>query len=404
MVVSRLKISNDDGRRLLLHVQGLSEPPRRKLDRDGVLEIVQALGFVQVDSINTLERAHHHILFSRNQTYRRQDLTRLLEQDRRLFENWTHDAAIIPSAFFPYWRHRFEQERVRLREYWRKWRREGFEEAVDMLRARVAAEGAIRARDVTSPRKGGGGGWWDWAPEKTALEYLWRTGEFAVCHRRSFQKVYDLAERVIPPEHHKTTIDRADSVDWACREALRRLGFATHGEIAGYWALVSVQEAKDWVAKMRASGALVEVDIDAANGAKPRSAVAFADVCERISEAPEPPARIRALNPFDPLIRDRRRLEHVFGFNYRIEVFTPEAKRRYGYYVFPLLEGDRFVGRVDAKHERDRDVLAVRAVWFEPGVKAGRNRRRLLTEELDRLRRFCGAEAVEWDGRISPDG
>ena len=393
-------IANADARRLLLHLQGLSAPPRAKLDRAGLLERVKDLGFVQVDSINTLERAHHHILFSRNQTYRRTDLTRLLEKDRALFENWTHDAAIIPAEFYPVWRRRFERERARLLERWRKWRRDGFEEIFDATRERIAREGPLRARDVTTPRKSGGAGWWDWAPEKTALEFLWRTGELAVCHRENFQKVYDLSELVIPDAHLAVGIDTDQAVDWACREALSRLGFAAHGEISAFWDLVSVEEAKAWVAARRTAGELVDVLVEPADGGKPRAAVAFADIETRLAAAPESPARLRALNPFDPLIRDRARLQRLFGFHYRIEVFVPEAKRQYGYYVFPLLEGARFVGRMDAAHERDRDVLTVRAVWLEPGVKDGSQRRARIAEELDRLRRFCGASAVEWDERV----
>ena len=196
-----LLIPNRQARRLFLHLQGLSAPPRAKLDRPGLLGLIENLGFVQVDSINTVERAHHMILFARNQTYRKDHLARLLERDRGLFENWTHDASIIPTAFYPWWQQRFARDAERLRARWREWRREGFEHMLDDILDHVRAEGPAMARHLRRPQDASAEGWWDWHPSKTALEYLWRTGALAVCRREGFQKVYDLTERVIPAAH-----------------------------------------------------------------------------------------------------------------------------------------------------------------------------------------------------------
>ena len=196
------------------------------------------LGFVQVDSVNVLERAHHHILFSRSQTYRRRDLQALIEKDGALFENWTHDASIIPSEFFPYWRHRFAREKTRLRRRWKDhFGTEGFDGDIARVLDHVAENGPTMARDFEGDKPSTG--WWDWHPSKAALEYLWRTGELAIARRDGFQKVYDLTERVIPACYRAREVDHDAFVDWACCEALRRLGFATRGEIARFWALVT---------------------------------------------------------------------------------------------------------------------------------------------------------------------
>ncbi|MDJ0611695.1 MAG: crosslink repair DNA glycosylase YcaQ family protein [Kiloniellales bacterium] len=410
-------IRNAEARRLILARQGLADPPNRKLTKDGLLDLIARLGYVQVDSIQTLERAHHQILFSRNQTYRHRLLARLLEREAALFENWTHDAAIIPSDFYPYWRRRFERERTRLLERWRQWRREGFEEAMDGVLAQVRDRGPTRARDLGpsndsggdpggAPGEGktkGGTGWWDWHPEKTALEFLWRTGELAVARREGFQKVYDLAERVIPACHRDEAPSHEASIDWACRGALERLGFATHGELAAFWDAVTPAEAARWC-RGRPDSELVEAEVEAVAGGKPRKVYTTREVLAGLGDLPEPPKRLRALSPFDPVLRDRARAERIFGLDYRIEVFVPEARRRYGYYVFPLLEGARFVGRIDMKHDRATGRLAVKGLWPEPRCRWGRGRRDALEAELERLRRFTGAERVAFeDGYLRSD-
>lgn len=363
------------------------------MDKAGLYDLVLRLGFVQVDSIRTVERAHHMILFSRNGTYRPAHLEALLERDRLLFEHWTHDASILPAAFFPFWKWRFRRDEARIRERWRKWRGEGFEAAFDETLERIRAGGAVMARDLKADGHVSGG-WWNWHPSKTALEFLWRTGHLAIAGRRNFQKVYDLADRVLPPDLHAAEVDHDAFVDFACREALSRLGFATPGEIAAFFELVEPEEARDWVARHRDE--LEEIAIMTAGEGRPRPAFAFAGIGERLKDAPEPPARIRVLSPFDPLLRDRARAERLFGFFYRIEVFVPEAKRQYGYYVFPLLEGDRLIGRIDMKAERGQRALAVKRLWLEPGVRASAGRLDRLDAELHRMARFSGVERVDY--------
>lgn len=365
--------------------------------------MIHDLGFVQVDSINTVARAHHMILLARNQTYKPKLLSRLLEQDRTLFEHWTHDASIIPTAFYPYWQHRFDRERVSLAEKWRKWHRRGFEEVLDQVLNHVAMNGRTMARDLDQKakeeRRNKGAGWWDWNPEKTALEFHWRTGALSICRREGFQKVYNLTDRVIPERHRVDKPEETDFIDWACHAALTRLGVATSGELAAFWDLITPKEAAAWCVNALRAGEIQEIIIVSKDGNKPRKAFAFPDIESVLGSLPESPKRVRVLSPFDPLIRDRKRCERLFGFDYRIEVFVPEAKRRYGYYVFPLLEGDRFIGRVDMKHIREKDALVVNGLWMEPGVRLSMNRRAALDAELDRQRRFVGAAYVKFPDR-----
>jgi uncharacterized protein YcaQ len=393
-------IANADARRAFLAAQGLARPVGGRLTRDGLYDLVEQLGFVQVDSINTVERAHHLILFSRNHTYRHGQLSHLVERKAALFENWTHDAAIIPTRFYPYWMCRFARERETLRERWRKWRRDGFEEALDQVLEHVRAEGPVMARHLGGDEQNKSvsnksGAWWDWHPSKTALEYLWRTGELAVARREGFQKVYDLAERVIPAHHREAAPTREALIDWACRGALERLVFATSGELAAFWGAITPAEAAAWCRKHLGED-LVEVAVETAKGGKPRPAYARPDVTERLAEIPAPPGGIRVLSPFDPLIRDRNRTERLFDFRYRIEVFVPEARREYGYYVFPLLERDRLIGRIDMRAKKD-GALSVTGLWLEPRLTLTRSREDKLAAELDRLASFTGADSVRFE-------
>jgi len=385
-------IENVAARRHILALQRLSGP-RPPPTRAGLLQLVEALGYVQVDSINTLARAHDLILFARQPGYRPSLLRHLLEREASLFENWTHDAAIIPSRFFPYWRPRFRRARLRLAERWRKWRRAGYEAMLDEVLDRIRQHGPVLAREMGAGEAKNAGGWWDWHPSKTALEFLWRTGDLAVARRLGFQKVYDLTERVIPPQHLAGAPAREDYVDWACAEALDRLGFAGPAEIADFWGDLSAAEAAAWL-RANLGRSVIEIAVASAGGGNPWCAFARPDTPELAARAAPAPGRLRALSPFDPLLRNRPRAERLFGFRYRIEVFVPAAKRQYGYYVFPLLEGERLVGRIDMAYRTRSRELAVDALWLEPGLRLGRGRQARLEAELDRLARFTGAERI----------
>ena len=395
-----LPVSAVQARRLILDLQGLADPPHQRFGAGGLLDLVTRMGFVQVDSIRTVARAHHTILHSRNRTYRPAMLDRLLERDRSLFEHWTHDASVIPTAFYPIWRRKFRREAAALRERYRRWHGPDFESETGPLLDLIARAGPVRARDLERRPARSQRGWWDWHAGKTALEYLWRTGELAVARRENFQKVYDLSRNVLPAESFGNEPDEPAFIDWACRSALDRLGFGTAGEIAGYWNLVTTREAGAW-AKARLGREITEAAVAAADpDTRPRRLYARADLEARLAATADPPAGLRLLSPFDPLVRDRKRLRHLFGFDYRIEIFVAEARRQYGYYVFPLLEGDRTVGRIDMTADRSAGMLNVRRLWLEPDVGFGAGRRQALEGALSRISRFADcrevAYAVDW--------
>ena len=393
-----LPIDNAAARRLWLSCQGLSRSgfgapsdghrtsPTSVLDAAGA--VVDGLGMVQLDPIRTVARAHEHILWSRCSRARPPTFERLIET-RRVFEHFSHDAVILPISLWPYWR-RQRARRARTLERG-SWGQSLPPPAVRAaVLARIEREGALCSRDFerSGPRTGA----WSKPPHKVALDWLWLSGALAVSHRRGFLKHYDLAERVIPDAVREEARDDTVQIDRLCREALLRLGVASVGELQRFWDAVTRAEAQAWVDTHRHE--LVDVLVTAADGRR-SLAVAPADVEARLSSSREPGSRLRIVNPFDPIVRERARLERLFGFDYRIEIYVPPAKRRYGYYVFPLLEGTRPVGRAEIRANRERDRLETPALWLEPGVRFGRGRRARLEAELGRFARLAGVSGAD---------
>ncbi len=390
-------ISTEAARRLLLGAQGLLADPARKATRTTLAKLIEQMGFVQLDSINYVERAHHLTLGSRLDGYAREHFTHLLETKRHLFEHWTHDASVIPTAWFAHWKPRFAQYEKKFSQS--KWFGQRMGDAPDKMlahvRDRLWREGPLRSQDFEHDRQGQPAGWWGWKPQKAALEYLWFIGELMVTRRDKFQKVYDLTERVLPECATLAHPSEAEHVEWACRTAFERLVIATPNEIAHFWHAITSAQARQWCEQAVKSGEIVAVMIEATNGEKPRASFALSDWQARLRKLPEPPERMRLLSPFDPVIRDRARVARLFGFDYRFEAFVPEPQRQYGYYVLPILEGEQLVGRIDPKFQRERRTLEVRKVYWEPTIKVTKARRKKLDEALARLAKLIGAERVE---------
>jgi len=388
-------MSAKDARRLLLGGQGLLDDPGRRATTRAVLRTIESLGFVQVDSINVVERAHHLTLHSRLDGYAREQLPRLAEVDRSVFEHWTHDASLVPTRWFVHWKPRFARDRVRLRAnaWWKRLLGKDADRTLAATLARITEEGPLRSQDFEHPSKRKA--WWDWKPAKAALDFLWRTGDLMVPGREGFQKIYDLTERVLPAHHALPVPEREAHVDWACSAAAARLGVFTASELVRFWNAVQADEARAWCGAKARAGEIVPVLVASEGAMAPQKAFAVADWESRVARLPDAPDRTRLLGPFDPVVRDRSRCLRRFGFDYRFEAFVPEPKRTYGYFVMPILERDRIVGRADLKVHRARSSLEVKGLWWEAGVRATKERRRMLEEGLGRLAAFVGATRIE---------
>jgi uncharacterized protein YcaQ len=386
-IVTVLKISNREARHMWLSVNGLAQPPA---PQDTIAHI-HALGFVQLDTIQVVSRAHHHILWSRDQSYREPVMDDLLGTERKVFEHFTHDASVLPMDSLPMWDRQFRRMKEKVgRSSW--YGDDLNAKLLDAVKRRIADEGPLSTRDFDTkpdgPKK-----MWTRPPHKKALDYLWYAGELATSHRSGFTKFYDLAENVFPKDLWSMTLEDTTQVDWLCAAALERIGVGTLTEIRKFWDACDAKDAGAWAKRQSAN--LIPVEVQAFDGSWSK-AVAPADIEHRISTLPKPTSRLRILNPFDPAIRDRARLARLFGFDYTVEMFVPAAKRQWGYYVYPVLEGDKFIGRIEAKADRPNGVLNVLNFWLEPDVKASKARQKKLEAELDRFAQLAGLHCVNW--------
>ena len=338
-------------------------------------------------------RAHDHILWSRNQNYRPKALDKLLAKNRGIFEHFTHDASVLPMAFYPMWRRQFQRMEEKVRGW--EWHRGMLDEAGrNAIKDRIRAEGPLSTDAFNTKVPAAKKKMWARPPHKLALDYMWYAGELSTAHRENFRKFYELSARVIPQHLRDRQHSPQEQINWLCRAALDRLSFGTEGEIQHFWDATTRSETKEWAETHRDE--LVEVFLQASDKSWHR-ALAPADIEARLANAPAPTSRLRILNPFDPAIRDRKRFARLFGFDYTIEMFVPAAKRKWGYYVYPLLEGDRFIGRTDLKADRKKGTLNVLNIWLEPGIKWTRPRAAKFEAELDRLAKLADVPDVSWE-------
>jgi uncharacterized protein YcaQ len=376
------RLSNAAARRIALAAQGFAEPrPSGRVDRRHLRRALDRMGLIQIDSVNVLVRSQELPLFARLGPHPR-SLINDATDDGELFEYWVHEASHVPTAHHHLHRWRMTRQHrwpaiARLRET-----RPGFiEEVVELVRER----GAIVAGELQQ-RNGPKGTWWDWDDGKIALEYLFHAGVLSARRRRSdFARVYDLTERIIPADVLRRPTPREDE---ARQELLvmaaRHHGLGTIADLADYHRQ-RVPAVRDLLRQLVAEGRLVEVEVD---GWKQR---AFMDPAAR---RPRRVAARALLSPFDPVVWARDRTERMFGFRYRIEIYTPAPKRVYGYYVLPFLLGDEIVARVDLKADRQAGVLRVPGAFTEVGVNqvevAGE-----LAEELASMAAWLGLERIE---------
>ena len=344
-----------------------------------VLETIRRLGCVQLDSISTVERSHRIALGARVGGYPEHAISQLM-RDGRIFEYWAHEACLIPIEDFRM--HRWRMARYAETHPWRGNVFEREPELTAQVLAELAERGPLASRDFEGS---GSGGMWNWKPAKVVLEALHSAGRVVIAGRESFQRLYDLPERVLPPEAlNGSTPTRDEYVRWATLRGVRARGALTEAAVAEMWRLAGgAAGVRPHAEALVAAGELERVAV--ADGKAPVLVPAGAEPGTRT-----PPAVF--LSPFDNLLWDRAFLERTFGFRHVIEVYKREHERIYGYYVLPLLRRDRIVGRADLKHDRAERTLRLKAFHREPGVRG--NLDDTVDAALTRLARVIGAERV----------
>lgn len=368
-------------RALQLAAQGLLNPPRRKAVKQDVLAAIRQMGVLQIDTIHVVARSPYLVLWSRLGSYPQCWLEELLEE-RRLFEYWAHEACFLPIEDYGLFRHRMIDPGSMGWKYSAKWMEE-HRATIEKLLLHIRENGPVRSADFKRT-DGKGGGWWEWKPEKRSLEVLFTAGRLMIAKRHNFHRIYDLAERILPDWDDAHMPSSADTQRTLLLNAVRALGVAKASWIGDYFRTAKSRPDPD-PETLVADGSLLKASIDGWQ----QPVYIHPDHLQLALKAAAgklKPTVTSLLSPFDPLVWDRKRALELFDFDYRLECYTPEAKRSYGYFTLPILHRGALVGRLDAKAHRSQGIFEVKALYLESGA---RQTQRLATELAAALRRFA---------------
>ena len=351
-------------RNLQLAVQGLLNPPRARATRGRVLDAIQRMRLLQIDTINVVARSPYFVLFSRVGNYELRWLDDLLKRGS-IFECWAHEACFAPAEDLAL--HRSDYS-IRAHHWAYKRAQRMHREhraAMDKLLAHIREHGEVKTSDFDAQRQGGAG-WWGWKDEKRWLEALFALGELMISRRENFQRVYDLRERVLARIHAKT--ETGDPKHEFVVGAVRALGVTQARWIADYFRTPKKHKDAD-LQTFVDSGELIRVGVRGWEF----PAYVHRDHLALLKRAQK--SRLRAtyttlLSPFDPIVWDRARARGLFGFDYTLECYTPAPKRKYGYFVLPILRRGELIGRLDAKAHRADGLFEVKAIYLEKGIEA----------------------------------
>lgn len=382
------EISVTDARRIFLARQGLLHRDAFGRGKGAVLRAIEQLGYVQIDTISVVERAHHHVLKTRVPNYSPAMLDRLQSKDRRIFEYWAHAAAYLPMAEYRYylpmmkgWRARKTRDEKLAREVYR----------------RIQSEGPMQSKDFEDPRGNRRNGWWDWKPAKLALEHMYLSGEIMVTRRDGFQKVYDLPERVLPSDVDTSMPDHGEWLRFIVRRMLRSIGIGTLHDIS--YARTTFRrftgkalrgEIGQTLESLVENGEVAKVDVGGSTWyADPAALEALPLHLGR--------RRLHVLSPFDNLVINRARTIGLFDFDYQMECYVPAKKRKFGYFCLPILWGDELIGRADAKVVRDKGELVIKSLYLEPGIRQRQRLHEALSDGLDDFaaKNLCRSVRIE---------
>jgi uncharacterized protein YcaQ len=373
-------LTNLIARTLTIQNQGLTEKGFGK-GTQGTLSAIEHLGYVQIDTLSVVARAHHHTLWSRVPDYQETYLNELLER-KNIFEYWSHAASYLPMRDYRFYLPQ-KKSYIDGRSHW-------FAQDKKMIRFvydRIKAEGALQSRDFEHKRTSAAN-WYEWKPAKRALEQLFLEGRLMVVKRQGFQKVYDLTERVLPPDVNVAFPSPAEYAEHLILSAVRAHGIVNKKEI-----VYLLRDVKDPVSKaitkLLQDGSLLEVWIK--GNTEP-----YLTSTRQLEDARNFKKNngIHILSPFDNMAIKRKRLQTLFGFDFMIECYLPEPKRKYGYFSLPVLAGDSFIGRFDPKADRASQTFYLKKVFFEPGFKPTKEFNKAFALRLNQFAKFNGCKKI----------
>lgn len=371
-------LSPAQARRIALAAQGIGRP-RAAVGTRQLNLVVERLRLLQLDSVNVFERSHYLPVFARLGAYDKALLDRLtFASPQKYTEYWAHEAAVIPVNDWPLWRWKMDAlaERDVVKHEWAR----DNSAMLDWLRAELADRGPVTAGQIEHDANKRVGPWWGWSDVKHGLEFLFRWGDVVTSGRTRFERTYALPEQVLPSHIRETRISREDAQRQLVERSSAALGIATASDLADYFRL-RADAVRPAVADLQDSGVLIPVTVP---GWKQKAWL------HRNARIPRRITTTAVLSPFDPVVWDRARALRMFGFHYRIEIYTPAPQRQFGYYTLPLLQDDAIVGRIDLKTDRQARVLRVQSAWREGNASI----------DVDRVVALL-RETAEWQGMES---
>jgi len=370
-------ISKKDARNIIIASQQLYGGRSGK-SKNQLLKIIESIGYVQIDTISVVERSHHHTLWSRMPEYKRQMLNELLDNDKSIFEYWSHAAAYLPMKDF-----RFSL--IRKNNYSRRNKNWGAanKKTLKYVYNRIVAEGPLQSKDFADKRTGSRG-WWDWKPSKNALDFLFHKGDLMIKSRKSFQKVYDLTERVLPENVDTSFPSEKEFYEHLILTSVRSNGLSSASEIS-YNRRYDKKLFFEALNKLTEEKVIQKINI-----------IGLKDEYYTTEDKLNLPGRINStkdvhiLSPFDNLIIQRKRLKDLFDFEYTIECYVPEAKRKFGYFCMPVIYGEKFIARIDAKADRAGNNFIIKNIFREKNAM----NRNLLIKKIKEFSEFCGCSNI----------
>jgi uncharacterized protein YcaQ len=382
-------LSLQQARTLVLKEQGLLYPPVWK-GKKGALSIIEQLGYLQIDTLSVVARAHHHTLWTRLPDYHEVFLNQLLEKDKQIFEYWSHAASYLPMTDYHY--------SLAVKKLYADGKSHWFAQDKKMNKYvldRIKAEGPLQSKDFEFKRDGPSN-WYNWKPAKQALEQLFMEGKLMVVKRQNFQKVYDLAERVVPPHVNATLPDKKEFAAYLIRKAIQSNGISSESEI-NYLRKGWKEAINKEVNRMLKEGELLALTIETVNNTyltTPSKLQSLEQMGLQTDNGNKTKENIHFLSPFDNAVIQRKRLNTLFGFDYNIECYVPEAKRKYGYCCLPVLYNNVFAARFDPKADRTAKVFYVKSMHFEKTFFPDEAFNELFVWKLREFAAFNGCDCI----------
>ncbi len=348
-------------------------------DNKSTLSVVKHLGYVQLDTISVVERAHHHVIWARNSSYNPSELNQLMKK-RKVYEYWAHAAAILPMSEY-----RFSLVRKKLFQSRESSWFPRDKKVMDFVLKRIKTEGPLQSRDFKNKSKGKNSGWWDWKPAKKALERLFLEGSLEVSHRDAFRKVYDLPENIIPSSVNTSIPSDEEYYEYLINLTIRHHGFATTSEIAYLKKFDLKKNVQKTINNLVEDGKLVQLNINGLDDT-------YYSYPKLLNQKLKARSRVLILSPFDNLVIQRKKLENIYNFKYQIECYVPEPKRVYGYFTLPIFKGPKPIGRIDCKADRKNKILIVKAIHSETSSKINS----LIKTKLNSFAKFNNCGSIAW--------